>query len=295
MGDSGQILARQRDAPSPQATVQLACLQANGRVLANDDAAGGRDENDDATGGEDENGGSFIQPLEHYPTRTFTTTKRTETTKNDNKYLIELRNTFQDLRLDIGIPVSVHVNFSDTDSNSEEITPRITVGGMVLHEHLRRLYHSLPASYHEFDDFHLEIQLTKAEVFHRMAKWSEPDMVRGIRINRNLKHPKSKIIQLALAKRGDWDKATYGYGMERYMQRFGRNGKDAIAEFYLKYGATTEVLEGGVVVRLTNSPSFLHRAASARDLLPVLNGVHEVAFFLILLYGPAKIIFLGEI
>ncbi|KAK4207926.1 hypothetical protein QBC37DRAFT_432689 [Rhypophila decipiens] len=62
-GTPGKFRPPNETVPSPQATVQLTCLQANGRVLANDDAAGGRDENDDATGGQDENGGSFIQPL----------------------------------------------------------------------------------------------------------------------------------------------------------------------------------------------------------------------------------------
>ncbi|KAM7211750.1 hypothetical protein V8F06_012852 [Rhypophila decipiens] len=51
-GTPGKFWHSNETAPSPQATVQLACLQANGRVLANDD-----------TGGEDESRGSIIQPL----------------------------------------------------------------------------------------------------------------------------------------------------------------------------------------------------------------------------------------
>ncbi|KAK4207927.1 hypothetical protein QBC37DRAFT_432690 [Rhypophila decipiens] len=203
------------------------------------------------------------------------------------------------IQLDIGIPVAVPVNVSKTDANSD---PGITVGGIVLQEYLRRLYRSLPASYHELDAFHHNVQLTKAEVFERMAKWCEPDMIRGIRNvpNLNHKHPKSKTIQLALAKRGDWDNATYGYGIERYIQWFGQTGKPedarpaAIDLFYL--GATPGVLEGGLIVRLKTSPSFPHlKAASARGFLPVLHYVHQVAWALVFLYVSAKIIFFGEL
>ncbi|KAM7211751.1 hypothetical protein V8F06_012853 [Rhypophila decipiens] len=151
-------------------------------------------------------------------------------------------------QLDVGIPISVpvevvYIKNANADEMNPPVNPRITVGGIALQEYLRRLYRSLPASYHEpdllFDPF-----LTKAEIFNRLAKWCEPNMTRGIRTIHNPYNARSKILQLALAKPGYWDEATYGYGLERSFW-YGRAGHAGVA-----LATRGALAKGGLVVFL---------------------------------------------